>query len=141
MDIEIPQAMGDAAMLALVVGFLSPIVLNFIIKATWPSWVKSLTAFGFSAVVGVITALVAGAYDGLSIVSTVLLTLVVAITSYQNFWKQVAPNMQRGTEVKAQEVEAAERDRILTVAEQAYRPPLTTTDEAQRPNAPGVQGV
>lgn len=95
MDITIPEGMSDAAMLALVVGFVSPLVLNFIVSALWPSWAKAVSAFIFSAIVGVITALVAGAFNGLSILSTVLLVLVVAVTSYQNFWKQVAPNMQR----------------------------------------------
>lgn len=100
MDIAIPEGMGDAAMLALIVGFLSPIVLNFIVKATWPSWGKALTAFGWSVLVGVGTIAVTGAWNGLSVVSTILLILVVSITTYQNFWKQVAPDMQRGSAEK-----------------------------------------
>lgn len=100
MDISIPTGMGDAAMLALVIGFLSPLVLNFIVSAVWPSWAKALTAFVWSAIAGVVTALVVGAFDGLSILSTVLLVLVISITSYQNFWKQVAPNLQRGAATK-----------------------------------------
>lgn len=115
MNIDIPAEMGDAAMWALIVGFISPIVLNFIISALWPSWVKSLIAFGFSAVVGVITALIAGAFQGLSIVSTILLVLVVSITSYQNFWKNVAPNMQRDA-AKAEAVKAQEREREASIA-------------------------
>lgn len=94
----LPPEMGDAAMWAMIVGFVSPLVLNFIISATWHRNVKALVALGFSAVVGTITALIAGAYEGLSIPSTILLTFVVAITSYQNFWKQVAPSMQRDSE-------------------------------------------
>jgi hypothetical protein len=101
MDIVIPEGMGDAAMLALVIGFLAPLVLNFIINATWPKWVKPLVAFAFAAVAGVITAWVTGAFEGLSIVSTILLILVVSITAYQNFWLKVAPNLQRGSEAKA----------------------------------------
>lgn len=107
--IELPAGLGDSAMLALIVGFLSPLILNFVVSALWPKWVKSLVALAWSAIVGVATAFLAGAFDGLSIVSTILLVLVVTITSYQNFWKQVAPNMQRGsTEKKAIEAKVAE---------------------------------
>jgi Na+-transporting methylmalonyl-CoA/oxaloacetate decarboxylase gamma subunit len=95
MDIVIPEGMTDAALLAVIIGFLAPLVLNFIVSATWPAWAKSLAAFAFAAVAGVLTAWITGAFEGLSIVSTVLLILVVSITAYQNFWKQVAPNMQR----------------------------------------------
>lgn len=102
----IPAEMTDAAMWAVIVGFISPLVLNFIVSATWPAWAKALTAFGFSAVVGTITAVIAGAYEGLGIPSTILLTLVVAITSYQSFWKQIAPNLQRGSAEKAAAIEA-----------------------------------
>lgn len=100
LDIPIPEGMGDSAMLALIVGFLSPIVLNFIVKATWPSWAKSLVAFGWSIIIGGLTAWFAGAFTGLSIVSTILLVFVMAITTYQLFWRQVAPNMQRGSAEK-----------------------------------------
>jgi uncharacterized membrane-anchored protein len=97
----IPEGMTDAAMWAVIVGFISPVALNVIISALWPSWVKSTVAFGFSLLVGGVTALLTGAYEGLGLVSTVLLTFVVAITTYQNFWRQVAPNMQRHAEEKA----------------------------------------
>jgi len=111
----IPVEMTDAAMWAVIVGFVSPIVLNFIVSATWPQWAKALTAFVFSAIVGTITAVIAGAYEGLGIPSTILLTAVVAITAYQNFWKQVAPNMQRGTEEKKAIEEAAKVDETVQI--------------------------
>lgn len=112
----IPAEMTDAAMWAVVVGFISPVVYNLIIKATWPAWAKAALAFVFSAIVGTITAIIAGAYEGLGIPSTILLTSVVAITAYQNFWKQVAPNMQRGSEEKAAQVEAEKKAEIVEVA-------------------------
>lgn len=99
----IPQNMNDAAMWSLIVGFFLPIIVNFIVNATWSPAVKSLVAFAAAVVVGVITAVVTGAYAGLGIPSAILLTLVVAITSYQNFWKQVAPTMQRGAAVKLEQ--------------------------------------
>lgn len=98
----IPSNMEDAAMWALIVGFVSPLVLNFIISSKWSSRTQSLVAFAFSAVVGAVTAIIAGAYAGLGIPSAILLTFVVAIASYQSFWKKVTPNLKRGSTSSAE---------------------------------------
>lgn len=111
-----PAAMTDAAMWAVIVGFVSPLALNLIVSATWPAWVKALIAFLFSAIVGTVTAVIAGAYQGLGIPSTILLTTVVAITAYQNFWKQVAPNMQRDAAKKEAIDAEADRAKVVDVA-------------------------
>ena len=147
MNITIPEEMNDAAMLALIIGFLSPLVLNFIVKATWPAWAKSLSAFAFAAVAGVLTAWITGAFEGLSIVSTVLLILVVSITAYQNFWKQVAPGMQRGADEKAVQDEAAKRAEIVEVAApvaanvaQQVVNDQTVLPESENPTANGAVG-
>lgn len=116
MDIPIPEGMTDAAMFALIVGFLSPLVLNLIVKATWRPWAKSVTAFLWSVVVGSLTAWFAGAFTGLGVISTILLVLVVSITAYQNFWKQVAPSMQRGSNEKAVNEAQEQVDEIRSIA-------------------------
>lgn len=85
----IPADMSDAALWALVAGFITPIVLKWIVNAEWKQSVKAAVSFGFSVIVGTITALVAGAYEGLGIPATILLTFVVSITTYQNFWSKV----------------------------------------------------
>ena len=147
MNITIPEEMNDAAMLALIIGFLSPLVLNFIVKATWPAWAKSLAAFAFAAVAGVLTAWITGAFEGLSVISTILLILVVSITAYQNFWKQVAPGMQRGANEKAVQDEAAKRAEIVEVAApvaanvaQQVVNDQTVLPEAENPTAEGAVG-
>lgn len=94
----IPVEMTDAALWAVIVGFFMPIVINFIVSATWDARKKAVVAFVASAVAGAGTALFTGAYAGLGIPSAILLTFVVAITSYQNWWRQVAPTMQRDSE-------------------------------------------
>jgi hypothetical protein len=116
MEIAIPEGMTDAALLAIIIGFLAPLVLNLIVSALWPSWVKSLAAFAFAAVAGVLTAWVTGAFQGLSILSTILLILVVSITAYQNFWKQVAPNLQRDAKAKVIQVEEKRISEIARVS-------------------------
>jgi hypothetical protein len=147
MDIAIPEGMTDAALLAVIIGFLAPLVLNFIVSATWPAWAKSLAAFVFAAVAGILTAWITGAFQGLSILSTVLLILVVSITSYQNFWKQVAPNMQRGAAEKQAQDEAAKKAEIVEVAApvaanvaQQVVNDQTVLPEMQDPTAEGAVG-
>lgn len=96
----IPTEMTDAAMWAIVVGFFMPIVINLIVSATWSAKAKAAAAFVVSAIAGAGVALFAGAYEGLGIPSVILLTFVVAISAYSQFWKQVAPAAQRGHNVK-----------------------------------------
>ena len=120
MEDLIPTGMTDTAMLAVIVGFFSPLVLNFLVSVAWRQWVKALVAFIFSAIVGTITALLTGSYEGLGVPSTILLTLVVAITSYENFWKPVTPNMQAKVGVGAGDV--------VTVQESAATKPQVSPD-------------
>ncbi|MCL1871941.1 MAG: hypothetical protein FWF90_16215 [Promicromonosporaceae bacterium] len=94
---DVPLRFDDIAAWGVIVGFLSPLLLNFIISNQWATWVKSLIALGFSAVAGTVTALLTGQYEGIGIPSAILLTAVVTITSYQAFWKQVAPKLERGS--------------------------------------------
>ena len=105
MDGVIPPQMTDAAMWSIIIGFFMPLVINFVVNAEWSQSAKAGIAFAASLVAGAGTAFFTGAYEGLGIPSSVLLTLVVAITSYQNFWKQVAPNLQRGMKAKKEHEE------------------------------------
>ncbi len=85
----IPSGMTDVTAWAIIVGFFSPVVLNFIIAKKWETHWKTIAAFAWSAIVGTITAIIGGAYEGLGIPSAILLTLVVSITAYKNFWEKV----------------------------------------------------
>jgi tetrahydromethanopterin S-methyltransferase subunit C len=89
--------MTDTAMWTVIVSFFAPIVLAFIVAQTWPTWAKAVAAFVFSAIVGIVTALLTGSYDGLGIPSTILLSLVVSITAYSSFWSKVGITNRTGT--------------------------------------------
>lgn len=97
MDIVLPAGLGDTALLALVVGFFAPVVYNLIIQSGWSSRTQAIAAFLFSAVLGGLTAWVSGAFNGISILTAILLVFVVAITTYQSFWKKVTPNLKEAT--------------------------------------------
>lgn len=102
MDIvEIPAELTDATLLAIVIGFFQPLVLDFLIQSTWSSKQKALAAAGFSVVTGTLTALFAGAFTGLSIVTTILLVAVVSISAYKGLWKQVVPGLQKASDIRS----------------------------------------
>jgi hypothetical protein len=112
----IPANFTDAAGISVILAFFVPLVMNFVNKATWPSWVKALLTFLVSAIVGTIVAFYAGAYEGLGIPSIVILTFVVAIAAYKMGWQNWFPNMQRGSAEKA-ELEA--RANVVQIQEVA----------------------
>jgi hypothetical protein len=96
--LDLPAAVTDAALWAIVVGFIQPIVLQFLLQAKWSARVQALAAFGFSAVTGSATAYFTGAFENVaSIVTVILLVAVVSISSYKGFWKPVAPELKAAT--------------------------------------------
>lgn len=97
--IELPAEVTDAALFAIVVGFLQPVVLDLLIQTRWSKLWKALAAFLFSTVTGGLTAYFAGAFTGLGVVTTILLVAVVSISAYKGFWSQVAPKLGTSTDV------------------------------------------
>lgn len=104
LNIDIPQATTDASLFAIIVGFLQPIVLNFILQSGWKDRTQALVAFAFSVLTGGLTAFFLGAFNGLSIVTTVLLVFVVSISSYKGFWQKVTPDLKQDTSVVKAEI-------------------------------------
>lgn len=96
--------MTDLQMWELVVGFLSAtFVLPVIQQPRWSEKVRALVTFLYSVVVGLGTAYLTGAFEGVhdvrTGVSSVLLMLVTAVASYKGFAKPtgVAPAIERAT--------------------------------------------
>lgn len=91
--------LGNLAMWSLIVGFLSPIVISLIQQPRWSDGVRAFVAFIFCAVAGIPTAYFAGDLEGKDYVTSGLLILVTAITSYRNFWKPtaIAPSIEAST--------------------------------------------
>lgn len=79
---------SNEVMVAEVVGFVSPIVLAVIQQVPWTDTVKAIVTFLWSVVLGAITSYFAGAFNGTSIVTDILLILVTAIATYKGFWKK-----------------------------------------------------
>lgn len=91
--------MTNLEMWALVVGFFSPVVLSVIQQPTWPQWARALVTFVFSVVVGGATAWFQNEFNGKDIVTTVLIVLVAAISTYKGLWQptNVAPAIESVT--------------------------------------------
>lgn len=84
------DAMGNLAMWNLIIGFLSAtFVLPVVQQPTWSSAKRAGVTFGYSVIVGIGTAYFTGAFAHLTDVSaavtSILLTLVAAISSYKGF--------------------------------------------------------
>jgi hypothetical protein len=97
MDIEIPQEASNLVLWTAIVSFFAPVVLDLIIQSGWNKRVQAIVAFLASAVIGVTTAFFSGAFNGVGIVTGILLAFVVTITAYKGFWKQVTPELKAAT--------------------------------------------
>lgn len=81
--------MDDVTRWALIVGFVSPLLLRYVMNARWAGGVKAGIAFGWAVISGGVTAWLTGQLAGISVVSSILIVLVAAIASYEGFWKQL----------------------------------------------------
>jgi hypothetical protein len=95
---------GDLAMWNLIVGFISAtVVLPVIQQPTWTARTRSAVTFVYSVIAGLGTAYFTGAFEHFTDVragiTSVLFTLVAAITSYQGFGKPtgIAPGIEAAT--------------------------------------------
>lgn len=98
--IDIPTGLTNAAMWAIVVGFVQPVALQLILQSHWSKRWQSVGAFIFSIITGGLTALFAGAFNGVGIVTTILIVLVASISTYKGFWNHVIPALKPATSAK-----------------------------------------
>jgi hypothetical protein len=77
----------NALMWAGIVGFLSPVVLQFITSVSRDSRVQSAIAFAFELVVAIPTVYFAGNLDLGNYVKTALIVVTLSIAAYHGFWK------------------------------------------------------
>ena len=77
----------NALMWAGIVGFLSPIALQFITAVSKDSRVQAAVAFVFELIIAVPTVYFAGNLDLGNYVKTALVVVTLAIAGYHGFWK------------------------------------------------------
>lgn len=96
--------MTDLQMWELIGGFVSAtLVLPVIQQPRWTSRTRAAVTFVYAVIVGLVTAYLTGAFEGVhdvrTGVSSVLLLLVTAVASYRGFAKPtgIAPSIERAT--------------------------------------------
>lgn len=83
--------MTNAIMWAGIVGFLSPVVIQFLAKTGWPRQYQAAAAFVFCLLAAIPTAAFAPNSD-LSVhdyTKSALIIFTVAIASYKGFWNPI----------------------------------------------------
>ncbi len=80
------ETLTDAAMWAVIVGFISPLVIAVFQQPTWTKGKRAIATFVWSLIVGSGTAFFAGAFSGMGVVSCILLVLVTSISTYKGLW-------------------------------------------------------
>lgn len=91
--------LDNAALFALVVGFVTPPVVSLLQQQTWSARTKALVAFAFYLLIAAITAYFAGLFTLPDVGRLWLLIFLSASTSYRNFWKPtgVSPAIEKAT--------------------------------------------
>lgn len=84
--LDVPVA-TNALMWSGIVGFLSPIAIQFITMVSKDSRVQAAVAFVFELIVAVPTVYFAGNLNLGDYVKTALIVVTLAIASYHGFWK------------------------------------------------------
>lgn len=79
----------NPAALALVIGFVTPLVISVVQQPRLVKWQRTAVAVAASVVLGGLTAYAAGMFDDAKSVVTVIVVLYTASeTFYQKLWKQ-----------------------------------------------------
>lgn len=94
-----PRDFTDLAMWNLLLGFLLPLVVAIVQQPKFSDPARALVTFVACVFAGAGTAYFEGSFTGRGIVSSILLTLVVALTTHRNFWKPsgVTPRIEAAT--------------------------------------------
>jgi len=93
---------SNLAMWSLIVAFIAPPVLSIIQQPKWTTEVRSAVMFFFAIILGLGTAFFTDAFNGKDIVTSILIVMVGAISTYKGFWQAtgVAPKIEAATSPK-----------------------------------------
>ncbi len=81
--------MSELEMWSLVVGFILPPVLALVMRKGWSDALKASVAFAACLVVAAGNAYLNNQLDLSDWVKSALITLVLAVSTYKGFWKQI----------------------------------------------------
>ena len=91
--------MSDLVMWSLILGFVSPLIIAVIQQPKFHEGARAIITFLYCVVVGVGTAFFEGRLTGQRAITSVLIVLVSAITTYRGLWRPTgaAPAVEAAT--------------------------------------------
>lgn len=91
--------MTNAQLWALIVGFLSPLLISVVNQPQWTRRARTAAQLVVSILVGLGTAYFAGDFAGKDIISSILIASVAAISAYKGIFQPtgVSPTVERLT--------------------------------------------
>jgi len=94
--------MTDIQMWSLIVGFFLPLGIAVVEQSKWSNGLRSIVAFVICGVAAAVTVAIAGDLGGKTWVSSALVILVAAISTYKMFWQPIgiATKVETATNLK-----------------------------------------
>ncbi|MFC6065463.1 hypothetical protein [Streptomyces ochraceiscleroticus] len=91
--------MTNAQMWALIIGFVSPLLISVVNRPQWSSAARSFVQMAVSVLVGLGSAYFAGDFAGKDVISSILIASVSAISAYKGIFKPTgaSPALERLT--------------------------------------------
>jgi hypothetical protein len=81
--------MTDAQLWSLIIGALLPNVIAVVNQPRWSTTLRTITMVFICSIAGVITVLLNGGIGGKSLVSSILIMIVAAVTFYREVWSRL----------------------------------------------------
>ncbi|WP_223731871.1 hypothetical protein [Streptomyces purpurogeneiscleroticus] len=91
--------MTNAQMWALIIGFVSPLLISVVNRPQWSSAARASVQMAVSVLVGLGSAYFAGDFAGKDVISSILIASVSAISAYKGIFKPTgaSPTLERLT--------------------------------------------
>lgn len=95
----IPDFGENAALWAIIIGFMLPALIAFVNQVDWSSQSKGIVALISSLVAGTGTAYFAGQWQPEDVVRSIMIVLILSQIAYVTFWKptRIAPSIEQAT--------------------------------------------
>lgn len=94
--------MDDLTMWSLIVGTALPPLISVVQQPQWDNRLRSIVTAVICVIAGGVTAYLASDLEGKTWISSALIVVVAAMTTYRNFWKTtgVSPTIEAATSTR-----------------------------------------
>lgn len=105
--------MDNLQMINLIIGFFAPIVISIITQESFNTKARVAVTVAFSVVAGFSTAYFGNQFEGLDIITAILVTLVTSIAVYNGIFKPtgLASKIEKATSINAGKVQTVDKSK------------------------------